>query len=207
MKSAKNRWTGRKGGNRRLGFSLIELLGVIAIIFIVSGMAILELQPTWQQSQANAGMVQIKSTLRQARETAIAQRRTIAVQFTGNNTISLFQFVVVGATSTLAATPYLTMAVQKNVKFMTFTGMPDTPDAFGLPGAGNGIEFGLVMNGPPTGMQFQSDGTFTDGTGTVINGTVFMGVAGMPSSARAVTVLGNTGRVRAYRGTGTGWFQ
>ena len=90
---------------------------------------------------------------------------------------------------------------------MTFAGMPDTPDTFGVPGGGSGIMFGSVTGGPPSGMEFQSDGTFTDGTGVPINGTVFMGITNIPASARAVTVLGNTGRIRGYHGTGTGWFQ
>ena len=196
-----------KGRISASGFSMIELLVVIAVIFIISGMALFQLQPTWQQSESNAAVDQVKSTLRLARETAISQRRTIAVQFSGNNTILLYQFAVVGTTSTIATTPFLTLPIEKNVTFITFNGMPDTPDAYGLPGGGSGIMFEGVVGGPPSGMEFQSDGTFTDGTGLPINGTVFMGLTGIPATARAVTVLGNTGRVRAYHGTGTGWFQ
>jgi Tfp pilus assembly protein FimT len=207
MASAEMNASQRKRRNSVRGFTFIELLVVIGLIFVISAMAIFQLQPAWQQSQATAGLDQVKDTLRQARETAISQRRTIAVQFSGNNTISLYQFVIVGATSTIAATPLLTVSIQKNVKFMTFTGLPDTPDAFGVPAGGGGIMFGSVVNGPPSGMQFQSDGTFTDGTGIPINGTVFLGVTNTPATARAVTVLGNTGRVRGYYGTGKGWFQ
>lgn len=207
MKNAQMKSSHQNGRNSARGFSFIELLVVVGIIFIVSSMALFQMLPAWQQSQSNAAMDQVKSTLRQARETAISQRRTIAVQFTGNNTISLYQFVVVGVTSTIAAAPFLTIPIQSNVNFRTFAGMPDTPDAYGLPGGGGGIMFGSVSGGPPSGMNFQSDGTFTDGTGIAINGTVFMGVANIPASARAVVVLGNTGRIRGYHGTGTGWFQ
>lgn len=207
MKSEKEKQMAGNCRNSERGFTIVELLVVVGMIFVIAAMAMVQLQPAWQQAQANAGMNQIKSVMRTARETAISQRRTIAVKFTGTNTISLYQYVVVGATSTLATTPFLTMPIQKNVNFMTFAAMPDTPDAFGLPGGGSGIEFGLVVGGPPTGMQFQSDGTFTDGTGIPINGTVFLGVTNIPATARAITVLGNTGRVRAYYGTGKGWFQ
>jgi hypothetical protein len=36
---------------------------------------------------------------------------------------------------------------------------------------------------------------------------VFLGVPGTATSARAVTVLGSTGRVRGWKGTGTAWVQ
>jgi Tfp pilus assembly protein FimT len=63
------------------GFSILELLTSVLIIFAVSVMAVIEMQPMWQQIQANAGLDQVKSTLRQARELAISDRRTIVVQF------------------------------------------------------------------------------------------------------------------------------
>ena len=66
--------------------------------------------------------------------------------------------------------------------------------------------FGGVIGGPNT-MMFQSDGTFVNAAGTTLNGTVFMGVTGIPSTARAVTVLGTTGRIRSYRSAGAGWVQ
>ena len=82
MNNARERSMCRNGMNSAWGFSFIELLVVIGIIFIVSAMALFQLLPTWRQSQSNAALDQVKSTLRQARETAVAQRRTIAVQFT-----------------------------------------------------------------------------------------------------------------------------
>jgi hypothetical protein len=85
-------------------------------------------------------------------------------------------------------------------------GMPDTPDAYGN---ANPIEFESVANGPVGGMVFQSDGEFLDGaTFLPINGTVFLGITGQQSTARAVTVLGTTGRVRGWKSTGaTAWYQ
>jgi hypothetical protein len=82
--------------------------------------------------------------------------------------------------------------------------MPDTPDGFGNGGA---IYFEGITNGPATGMWFQSDGELVDAATLLpINGTVFLGVSGQATAARAVTVLGTTGRVRAYRSTGVAWF-
>ena len=62
--------------------------------------------------------------------------------------------------------------------------------------------------GPVGGMLFQSDGELVDGsTYQPINGTVFLGVPGTATTARAVTVLGSTGRVRGWTGNGNNWTQ
>ena len=66
---------------RMRGFSVVELLTTVIILLVVSAMAVFQMQPMWQQIQANAGLDQVKSTLRQARELAISDRRTIVVQF------------------------------------------------------------------------------------------------------------------------------
>jgi hypothetical protein len=100
----------------------------------------------------------------------------------------------------------MTVPIENNIRFLTYSSEVDTPDGFGISGVTNGIEFGGVGGGPTSGMEFQSDGTFTDGNGNLINGTVFLGANNMPASAGAVTVMGGTGRIRAYHGTGSGWW-
>jgi len=49
-------------------------------------------------------------------------------------------------------------------------------------------------------MYFTSTGQFgADQLGsTVYNGTVFIGIPNQPATARAVTIMGSTGRVRPY---------
>ena len=47
----------------------------------------------------------------------------------------------------------------------------------------------------------------TDAQGNPINGSMFLGVSGRPETARSVTILGATGRVRSYRWTGNSWIQ
>jgi type II secretory pathway pseudopilin PulG len=215
-----------RGGMR--GFSMLELLTTIVILFVVSAMAVFQMQPMWQQIQANAGLDQVKSTLRQARELAISDRRTIVVQFlsAANGTscspaggvlicIALTQMVVVPGTppapptQTLATSPLFVLPIENKVQLLSFSGEPDTPDGFigASPSAPSGLYAGSNAGAPTTGMAFQSDGTFTDGNGNPINLSIFLGEAGIPSSARAVTILGNTGRVFAYHGTGTAWFR
>src|SRR5467141_2392677 len=191
-----------KPDKRYRGFTLIETLIVIVMSMTLMAISILQLQPAMQLFRSRAVTDQVKGTLRQARELAISERRSVVVQFVGNNTIQLFQ--VVEPANTIALTPFLTMPLESGAQFMTFSGETDTPDRFGIPSTG-GIEFGGVAGGPTTGMQFQSDGTFTDGNGNPINGTVFLASPNVNSTAGAVTVLGNTGRVRRYYYSRSGW--
>ncbi|HVH71676.1 MAG TPA: prepilin-type N-terminal cleavage/methylation domain-containing protein [Candidatus Dormibacteraeota bacterium] len=200
MRNYKAKSLNSRTAKKNEGFTFIETLLVLTVGMVLMAISIVQLQPAVQHFRVTAGISQVKSTLRQARELAISDRRSIVVQFTGGNTVQLFQ--VLEPTNTLASTPFLTMPISGGVQFLTFSGETDTPDGFGIPGAG-GIEFGGVSGGPTTGMQFQSDGTFTDGSGNPINGTVFLAAPAFKGVAGAVTILGNTGRVRQYYWTGS----
>jgi prepilin-type N-terminal cleavage/methylation domain-containing protein len=201
----KSRGNTTKRPSDERAFSLIEMMVVIVIIGIILSMTLLELQPTVYQFRANAALAQVKGAMRQARELAISERRTIVIQFVGNNSIQLFQVTEPG--NVVAVVPFMTLPIESSVNFMTFGGEPDTPDAYGIPAVPAGIEFAGVVGGPPIGMQFQSDGTFTDANGNPINGTVFLGITNIKTTARAVTILGATGRIHAWKGTGLSWFQ
>ena len=213
---------------REAGYSIVELMVVTVIIFIVCAIAVIQLEPAWQQLQANAAMDEVKSTLRQARESAISQRRTIVVTFPAAATstpcppagnvwycIELTQMNVVAAvppappTQVIAAAPFLIIPLENNVKFISYTGEPDTPDGFigAAPAAPNGLYFGSTVGVPTSGLQFQSDGTFTNGNVTPVNFTILLGEPNIPTTARAITIFGNTGKVTAYGGSGKGWFQ
>jgi type II secretory pathway pseudopilin PulG len=177
---------------------MLELLVVIAIVMVIAGMALLQLQPSLQLNRANAGMTQVRNALRQGREAAVSDRRTVQVQFfTGAPCQAGMACIVLTRLDPPANVPtvILKLPVESSVQFIQFAGEPDTPDGFGKTAP---IVFGGVAGGPPT-MEFQSDGSFTDGNGNVINGTLFMGVANFPSSAMAITILGGTGRVHSYR--------
>jgi hypothetical protein len=197
--------TRRAGAQRKqLGFSTLELTFVIVISLVVMTMSVIEMEPFIQQTQADSAQQQLKESLREARELAISQRRTMVVRFTGTKTTTLYQ--VAEPSNVVSTTPYLTLVLPGAAMFMTYTGEIDTPDAFGIPASG-GIEFGGSSGTPTVGVQFQSNGTFTDGNGNPINGTIFLGLPNIPASARAITILGNTGRIKVYQYTGTAWIQ
>jgi len=197
----------RRGGDQARGFSMIEILVVVAIAMVIAGIAIIQSRPGVMQIRANTAKDLVQGSLRRARETAISDRRSVKVEFLvnppANPAGSYVRLTRLGG-GIGPDTVIVMISIPGSVIYTTFAGEPDTPDGFGN---GGPIYFGGVNNGPAAGMIYQSDGTFAAATGIPINGTVFMGVAGEPTTARAVTILGSTGRVRSYHISGTTtWF-
>ncbi|HKV03587.1 MAG TPA: prepilin-type N-terminal cleavage/methylation domain-containing protein [Candidatus Acidoferrales bacterium] len=198
------------------GFSMIELLTVLAVLVILVALATLHIQPTLQEYQSNAAMDQVKGTLRQARELAISRRRGMFVDIQndaqGRMAIQLYQASVAPNIPVLPA--LVTIPIESTVQVATFGAEVDTPDRFGVPPVsinGTGIEFGGAVVGPELG-EFQEDGSFTDRNLVLLNGTVFLtpnNIANnmLLSGARAVTIMGTTGRIRSYHYSGAGWRQ
>jgi prepilin-type N-terminal cleavage/methylation domain-containing protein len=193
------------------GFSLIELLVVIGLILVVSAMALIQMAPIMADSKMDSSMRQVIDQLRQGREYAVTNRRFVKVTFPTAVVGGVTQYqVVLTQINTLTngaggINPVLsTLIIQSPAQFAQLGG-PDTPDGYGNAAA---IVFNSVSGGPIGGMLFESDGELVDGnTFQPINGTVFLGVPGKNTSARAITVLGTTGRIRGWKGTGTLWTQ
>jgi hypothetical protein len=132
--------------------------------------------------------------LNTAREMAITQRHNMELQFVGGNWIRIVRHETSGPVLT---TVVASVALESNATFSLTASVPDTPDTFG---ANAGICFGTSSGScAAQTFQFGTDGSFTDANGVVINGTVFISIRNQPESARAVTVLGTTGRVRGYK--------
>lgn len=176
------------------GFSFVEANIVLLMVFVVAGFALLNIGGIMPGIRANTALKQVMAQLRTGRELALAQRRNVEVRFLGDNQIELVRFDVPNGRTSLG-----TVTLEGNVEFRVFDEVPDTPDAFGKAAAVDFRGAGTLI--------FLSDGTLADDAGDPVNGTVFLGLAGRPETARAVTVLGATGRVRGYRWTGTEWIQ
>lgn len=177
------------------GFSLLEILVVLGGIMIILAIAIIQTSSFVPALRANSAMNQVLTQLRDTRNTAITKRRTVQVQFIGSNQIQMTQIEPVGAS------PVTSITLSGGVQFALSSGVPDTPMAFGNNAA---VYFGGV-NGGPSVMDFSTTGGFVDGNGNPINGTVFLGIPGVPGTARAITVLGATGRIRQYHWDGKAW--
>jgi prepilin-type N-terminal cleavage/methylation domain-containing protein len=196
------------------GFSMIEIVVVIALILIVSAIAIIAYLPTLQNANFDTAMRQMIDQLRQAREYSIANRRYVQVTFPTVVAGGVTQYqVVITEMDNLTAgggavNPVLsTVPIHAPAQYLVLSTI-DTPDGFCLGAPSSAIEFKTTSGGAPVSILFQSDGELVDGASyQPINGTIFLGEPGKPTSARAITILGTTGRVRGWKGTGASWSQ
>jgi prepilin-type N-terminal cleavage/methylation domain-containing protein len=210
IEQLKNSTAGR-APRREAGFSLIEMLVVMTLILIVGAMVMIQSGPIMATAKMDTALRQVIDQIRQAREFSITNRRYVKIAFptavVGANTVYTVTITQMNSLTAGAGTtnPVLsTTIIQAPAQYYTFGGL-DTPDAYGNSAA---IYFEGTSGGPLGGMLFQSDGELVDGaTFQPINGTVFIGVPGTATSARAITVLGSTGRVRGWKGNGVNWTQ
>jgi type II secretory pathway pseudopilin PulG len=202
----------RRVDHRQRGFTLLEATVVIAIMMILTSLAVIQSFGDWETYHVNSAMDTVVSQLRVARELSIAQRRVVQVwidsapESDGRYHVKYQQQPAPGSTEVPG--PLVSVPIPATVQFVLETGVPDTPMAFGNNAA---IYIGNPpVTGGPAVMQFNPTGTFTDNTGTtLLYGTVFIGVPNKTTTARAVTIMGGTGRVRqyTYAGGATGWFE
>jgi prepilin-type N-terminal cleavage/methylation domain-containing protein len=189
----------RQCSNRsQRGFSLLEILTALAIISIILAMAVLNYGNILPNYKANAAMDQLLYQLRSARERAISHRRNVTVSFVGTNQLTITEIYPIGV-----APPPTTVSFEGGAQYTVFTGIPDIPAPYNF-GNTAPVFFGGLSGGPPI-MQFSTTGAFINGGNGLVDGTVFMGLPGKPSTARAISILGATGRVREYHWDGSQW--
>jgi prepilin-type N-terminal cleavage/methylation domain-containing protein len=197
--------TGAKKLRDSSGYSLPELLMVLAISGVLASVAAFQVGNSLQSSKGESAMRVVIAQLNAARELAVAQRRIMLVNFLdpGVGTCDAIaacvqivrQELVAGTTTVLSTVPFEGGAQFNLIAAVT----TDTPDGFGMTTA-------KYFGGVTTGYGFNTDGSFIDtATGNPINGTLFLSTPNTTLSLRSVTVLGATGRVRAYRWDSRNW--
>jgi prepilin-type N-terminal cleavage/methylation domain-containing protein len=194
------------------GFSMVEMVTVIGIIGVLSAIAIMSTRSSTYSSKAQNAMYSVINQLRTARELAITKRRNVLVTFTAPNEISIAVQTLAGeAPAPTIAPVYLNDNMAGGAIFYVYPGLPDTPMAFGNSTA---LNFTPASGGTAgLSVMFTTSGSFvgttassafnTVGNSNPVNATIFVAIPGQVNTARAVTVLGSTGRVRSYSWTGT----
>ena len=177
------------------GFSLLEVLLVVALIGIVSAIAIGVTPDIIRVAKGQSGAQQLSAFLKRHREMAVSRRRNIEITFTAPNVVSSVQRAVPDPPNpTPAPTPLETLYLEGDIEFRLFGGVPDTPDGFG--------NLAPVNLGGADPVMFTSEGSFTDVNGDPINAALFMGIENQVNTANALTIIGTTAAVRAWRWDG-----
>jgi Tfp pilus assembly protein FimT len=180
------------------GFSAIELMMTVGIMGILMAMAVFSIGQTIPGYKGDGAMRVLLAQVNTAREMAIAQRRVMRLSFTGGNFVQIIREEIPIGANPLTTTVVGSAYVEGGATFMLDPLVTtDTPDGFGNSAA---LAFGSA-----TLVRFNSEGSLVDQSGNPLNGTVFVELPRQPRSLRAVTVLGSTGRVRAYRWDGRQW--
>ena len=186
------------------GFTLLEVLVVVALLGTLAAMAIMVSPAFLKTARADAGIEQAMDTLRLARETAISQRRNVRVVFVGLDAIQTTREDI-GANGVVTGTTVLrTVQFENRMQFRVVSAVPNTPDAFSL---ANATASGALAFGTSTTRMFTSEGTFVNQAGDVLNGTIFLAIQGDSLSARAITIFGPTALIRAWRWNGRDWVE
>jgi len=196
------------------GFTMIEMAIVIAIVFIVSSMAFMSLQPVLKDARANTAFNNVLMQLRLARQRAVTERKQYIVCL-GNaapagaatplgapNAQSIQVYRWDAGTALSAAAQVTAITLPYDIGFQTLTGLPNTPatvpDGFGTGSTAIDFDQG-VNNGIRDQVMFLPDGSAHDTNGNLSSGIVYIARNAELYSSRAVTLYAATGRIRGWR--------
>jgi Tfp pilus assembly protein FimT len=207
----------RRRKHREGGFSLLEMMAVVAITLIVTVVSGMTLIPMLKQGRVTNAYNTTLSALRQARDNAIAQRTSYSVTLANGTSSSTI--TVTPTLSTFQGAQNTTVYnLPSGMTFIAQTGLPATgPDSYGT--GITAIDFGYTANGSTGGQStiyFCPDGSAQDAeggagacSGSWDGGVVYIARSGEILSSRAVTLWGGTGRIRGWRlySNGSGGYQ
>ncbi len=202
--------TSRTRSLRQSGFSVIELLIVIAIVVIMASFAVLQIVPSVRRARAETGVQTVAGWMRRTQERAVDERRIYRLSFVAPQTI---QLDLVNNTVPISFTFVQSIQLPNDIAFQTVTGLPtgvNAPDGFGAGGLVP-INLGIDYGGGETQIFYQPDGRALDQFNRINSGVIYTCRAGEILSCRAATVWGTTGRTKIWRiqpqGAGYIWTQ
>ena len=180
------------------GFSLLELLIVIAIGLTMAGVTFIALMPLFKQNHIDQAYDTTLSVLRSYRNQSIEQSKRYILTFTTPGTITV-QYWGVAVPVSPAPVTVATYTLPPDMQFAVQSGFPaTTPDGQGT--AAISLNACTVVEAGNPCLIFYPDGSAQDDSGNYNSGIVYITrpTSNMYSS-RAITVMGTTGRVRGWR--------
>ena len=133
-----------RAARSQTGYTLVEMMLVVGVMGVVSGLAVFQIGSARPSMKGDGAMRTVLAQMNTARELSISQRRNIQLTFAGNLITLTRQNIAIGAapatTTVLAAIP-----MEGGAQFGLTSGVPDTPDGFGLQCRENLIKF-LTMS-------------------------------------------------------------
>lgn len=198
----------RSGADR--GFSLVEILIVIAIAFIMTGIGFVSVQSGLKTSRNTQAYNLVLTQIRSARQLAITKRQQYLVCFgagsapTGAPTpygaptaksVQIFQWPANSALS--SSIQVSSVQLPSDIQFQSLSGFPATsPGGFG----NTAINFDQGVTGAITNqIMFLPDGSAHDTNGNYNNGIIYTARSSDLDSARAITLYGVSGQIEGWR--------
>lgn len=205
--------------HRESGFSLLEMLSVVALIIVLASISFISLVPVMKQQRVSNAYNTTLSALRQARDNAVSQRTSYSVTFSTTaqpNTITVSPTLAGGFQGVQNTVVY---QLPTDVSFDAESALASTPAPDGYGSGLLAVDFGYTANGATGGAKtiyFCPDGSAQDAeggagacSGSWDGGVVYIARVGDLMSSRAITLWGGTGRIRGWRiySDGAGGYQ
>jgi prepilin-type N-terminal cleavage/methylation domain-containing protein len=189
----------RKALRNTRGFSLLELLIVIAIGLTMAGVTFMALMPLFKENHVDQAYDMTLGVIRNYRNQSITQSKRYILTFTAPRTITV-QYWGVAVPVSPAPVTIATYTLPQDISFAVQAGFPATaPDTFGTGVTAIDFDQGMGL-GSQDYIMFMPDGSSQDTLGNYNSGILYLTNpnANMYSS-RAVDVWGTTGRIRGWR--------
>jgi prepilin-type N-terminal cleavage/methylation domain-containing protein len=182
---------------RNRGFSLLEMMVVVAIALIMARVTFISIMPLFKVNHVNTAYDTTLSVIRNYRNLSITQSKRYIVFFSAPGTITV-QYWGVGVPVSPAPVTVATYLLPTDIQFAVQAGFPNPgPDGFGTGTTPNTFNNCLLVG--QNCLIFYPDGSAQDDLGNFNNGVVYMSRPGDVYSSRAVSVFGTTGRVRGWQ--------
>ncbi len=199
--------------HRASGFSLLEMMIVLAVMLIMTAVGLMSLMPAVQQQHVTNAYNTTMAAMRQARDNAVSQRTSYTVTFANG---AVPNTVTMAPTLTFPGDQRIVIyQLPTDVQFVApVPAVLPPPDNYGA--GTNAIDFGYTASVNAGGttqtvVYFCPDGSAQtaacDAGGYAVNwdgGVVYMALPGNVMSSRAISLWGGTGRIHGWRLVTTG---